>query len=172
MSENTNNIRIREKFSTWLPVRNVWGNQEVMLSHKTSMPMPKCIYKTIWKVGTSYCSIVRNQATNDEFWRAVWGSESIKGTAWDCRNGEYTAQQDGMEWASVQHEDTEMQQPVCMQVFTQVNLVSVPSKCQSRADICSQWSIKATQLILHKYLYFAVKLVGVEEMERQMMDEC
>lgn len=139
------------------------------------MPMPNCICKTkLWKVGTFYCSLVRNQVSNDKFWRrAAWGSGSIKGTACDYRSGEYITQRNGIGgWGSVQPGDTEMQQSVCIQVFTQVDQVSVSSKCQSRADIHSQWSIKAAQLTLHKHLYSAVKLVGVEEMERQMTDEC
>lgn len=150
------------------------GIKKQFFPHETSVPIAKFIYKTkIWKVGTSYCSTVRNQVTNDKFWRrAAWGNESIKGTACDCRNGEYKTQQNGIGgWGSVQHEDTEMQQSVCIQVFTQVNQGVCSSKCQSRADIRSQWSIKATRLTLHKHLYFAVKLVGVEEMERQMTDE-
>lgn len=53
-----------------------------------------------------------------------------------------------------------------------VNQISVPFICQNGSDIQSQWSLKATRLTLNKHLSFAVKLVGVEEMERQMTDEC
>lgn len=65
-----------------------------------------------------------------------------------------------------------MRTPKCssLSVCLHVNQISVPSNCQNRSDIHSQWSLKATYLILNRHLFSAVKLVGVEEMERQMTD--
>lgn len=105
-------------------------------------------------------------------WRRLWKvcvpASSPKAITCDYRNGGKesvkTWQEGGVpfnmrtpKWSSLS---------VCLHV----NQISMPSNCQNRSDTHSRWGLKATYLTLNRHLYFAAKLVGVEEMERQMTD--